>query len=115
MHPSRQFATAAALTVLLVSAAPSPSNRVHQPLWPPSSLWSRENVNRIQAHFDSVLTELRSPDVRTLTPTQRARRAGLIASLQGYRDRGVFPHNYDFPGRPTPYFVDRKTGTLCAV
>jgi hypothetical protein len=27
----------------------------------------------------------------------------------------VFPHNYDFPGAPTPYFIDRKTGTLCAV
>jgi hypothetical protein len=26
----------------------------------------------------------------------------------------VFPRNYDFP-RPTPYFVDRKVGTLCAV
>jgi hypothetical protein len=27
----------------------------------------------------------------------------------------VFPHNYDFPGQAVPYFVDRKTGTLCAV
>ena len=27
----------------------------------------------------------------------------------------MFPHNYDFPLRETPYFVDRKTGTLCAV
>jgi hypothetical protein len=26
----------------------------------------------------------------------------------------VFPHNYDFAS-PTPYFIDRKTGTLCAV
>jgi hypothetical protein len=26
----------------------------------------------------------------------------------------VFPHNYDFVA-PTPYFVDRQTGTLCAV
>jgi hypothetical protein len=35
--------------------------------------------------------------------------------LRAYRDRGVFPHNYDFPGRAVPYFIDRKTGTLCAV
>jgi len=116
MHPSRQFAIAAALLIPLVSAAPtSPSTRPHQPLSPHSSLWSRENVSRIQGHFDSVLAELRSRDVGTLTATQHARRAQLVATLQDYRDRGVFPHNYDFPGRPTPYFVDRKTGTLCAV
>jgi hypothetical protein len=38
----------------------------------------------------------------------------LLRELDTYRVRGVFPHNYDFT-RPTPYFVDRKTGTLCAV
>jgi hypothetical protein len=38
-----------------------------------------------------------------------------VETLRAYRDRGVFPHNYDFPGRAVPYFVDRRTGTLCAV
>jgi hypothetical protein len=72
-------------------------------------------IRRIQAHFDSVLHTLPSRDVATLTASQRARRGAVLATLQRYRDAGVFPHNYDFPGQPTPYFVDRKTGVLCAV
>lgn len=72
-------------------------------------------VPRIHAHFDSVLVELRGADVSALTARQRERRQVLIGRLERYRDRGVFPHNYDFPGQAVPYFVDRKTGTLCAV
>jgi hypothetical protein len=72
-------------------------------------------VRRIQAHFDSALTELSTRDIAELTSTQRSERARLLATLRAYRDRGIFPHNYDFPGRAVPYFVDRKTGTLCAV
>jgi hypothetical protein len=72
-------------------------------------------VARIRAHFDSVLTELSARDVSGLTAAQRARRADLSRTLETYRAAGVFPHNYDFPGQAIPYFVDRKTGTLCAV
>ena len=72
-------------------------------------------IPRIHAHFDSVLAELRAADVSALEPAQRGRRETLVGRLQRYRDRGVFPHNYDFPGQAVPYFVDRKTGTLCAV
>jgi hypothetical protein len=72
-------------------------------------------VRRIRAHFDSVLTELSQRDIGALTTEQRARRAELTKTLSAYRDRGVFPHNYDFPGQAVPYFIDRKTGTLCAV
>jgi hypothetical protein len=72
-------------------------------------------VARIRSHFDSVLTELASQPAVELDVQQAARRATLIRALRDYRDRGVFPHNYDFPGRAVPYFVDRKTGTLCAV
>jgi len=75
----------------------------------------RVEVHRVQNHLDSVLTELGADDVRGLSSGQRARRAALIQELRAYRDRGVFPHNYDFPGELVPYFVDRKTGTLCAV
>ena len=71
-------------------------------------------VHRIRTHFDSVLIELSARDLRGLSPAQRSHRAALIRELDTYRVRGVFPHNYDF-SRPTPYFVDRKTGTLCAV
>lgn len=76
---------------------------------------SNPEVRRIQAHFDSVLTELGARDVRILPAKQRAARTSVIVMLGAYRDRGVFPNNYDFPGAAVPYFVDRKTGTLCAV
>jgi hypothetical protein len=72
-------------------------------------------VRRIRAHFDSVLAELPARDLSALTAEQRSRRAALVATLRAYRDRGAFPHNYDFPGRQVPYFVDRGTGVLCAV
>ena len=72
-------------------------------------------VKRIRVHFDSVLRELAARDARGLSAEQRANRAELTRTLTAYRDRGVFPHNYDFPGQAVPYFVDRKTGTLCAV
>jgi hypothetical protein len=72
-------------------------------------------VRRIRAHFDSVLTELPARDLSTLTRAQRMHRAELLVTLRAYRDAGAFPHNYDFRGQPTPYFVDRKTGVLCAV
>ena len=80
-----------------------------------SSAVRRIEVRRIRRHFDSVLVELESRDVAALSVEQRAQRASLLATLRAYRDRGVFPHNYDFPGEAVPYFVDRKTGTLCAV
>jgi len=72
-------------------------------------------VRRIRAHFDSVLTELSPRDPRPMTAEQRTRRSALLAELGRYRDRGAFPHNYDFPGQLVPYFVDRKTGAMCAV
>jgi len=74
-----------------------------------------KEVARVRAHFDSVLTELTARDASSLPDRQRANRAALVAELARYRDRGAFPHNYDFPGRLVPYFVDRKTGAMCAV
>lgn len=71
-------------------------------------------IVRIQAHFDSVLTELGSSSAPRDARTS-ARRATLVRTLRDYRDAGVFPHNYDFQGQAVPYFVDRRTGTLCAV
>jgi hypothetical protein len=66
-------------------------------------------------HFDSVLSELRMRDISTLSSEQAQRRSALVAVLETYRNRGVFPHNRDFPGEAIPYFIDRPTGTLCAV
>jgi len=64
--------------------------------------------------FDTILGELRGRDVASLSQSQRANRARNIETLRRYREIGEFPRNYDF-ARPTPYFVDRVTGTLCAV
>ena len=72
-------------------------------------------VQRIRAHFDSVLAELPTHHDPALSAAQRSRRSALLLTLTAYRDAGSFPHNYDFPNQPTPYFVDRKTGVLCAV
>jgi hypothetical protein len=75
----------------------------------------RAEVVRIQRHFDGALELLAQRDLSGLTAEQRARRAALTGVLARYRDRGLFPRNYDFPGQAMPYFIDRRTGVLCAV
>lgn len=72
-------------------------------------------VQRIRMHFDSVLSELRTRDISALSTDRVQRRTALVAVLENYRNRGVFPHNRHFPGEAIPYFIDRPTGTLCAV
>lgn len=72
-------------------------------------------VSRLRAHFDSVVTEMSSARTDRLDATQRARRALLVTELQRYRNAGSFPENRDFAGRAVPYFVDKKTGAICAV
>lgn len=99
----------AVLSAVLVNAP------VPEPAFGPERLARATEVRRIRAHFDSVLTELPVHDASSLTASQRSNRARLLVTLRMYRDAGVFPHNYDFGEQPTPYFVDRKTGVLCAV
>jgi hypothetical protein len=91
------------------------ASRPHRLESAPAETGRTREVTRIRAHFDSVLMELAARDLRALAPTERSRRGSLVATLASYRDRGAFPHNYDFPGQAVPYFVDRKTGVLCAV
>lgn len=79
-----------------------------------TATWTAGEVQRLQAHFDSVDSELRATPTVTLSATQQSARAQLIAWLREYRDAGTFPVNEDFPERPTPYFRDRH-GTLCAM
>src|SRR5581483_9807416 len=71
--------------------------------------------DHVRRHLDSVLVELRANTPTTLDPVRVARRARLIEELAAYRNRGAFPHNYDYPGQLVPYFRDRVTGALCAV
>jgi hypothetical protein len=107
MRPSRLLVlTAAAAASLITLGAASATGREQA---------GAAEVRRIQAHFDSVLAELEARPVTQLGSDRAAHREALIAELRDYRDHGVFPHNYDFPGRAVPYFVDRETGTLCAV
>lgn len=70
--------------------------------------------SRISLHFTEVLGELRARDVRALSPRQRAARGEIIAALEGYARRGVFPRNRDFRHSLVPYFVD-AAGVRCAV
>lgn len=103
---------AIALTLVTLAAATA-TGRATTPA--SRSDGSAGEIRRIRTHFDSVLTGLGSRDLTGLTQEQRARRTSLMTTLRAYQARGVFPHNYDFPGKDVPYFVDRKTGTLCAV
>lgn len=91
---------------LLAATRPAPTPSAHDA--------EAREVRRIRLHLDSALALLETNDVRHLSSAQRARRVVAIESLRAYRNRGEFPHNYDFAAM-TPYFVDRKTGTLCAV
>ena len=70
---------------------------------------------RVRAHFDSAEREVRGNPVSGLSTAQRAARARALDRLHTYAMRGVFPRNRDFPGALVPYFVDRVTGTRCAM
>ena len=100
----------AVFLILLVAAVTRPGSAIAR-----TPAGAEGEVRRIRAHFDSVLAELAARDVGRLTEAQRMNRAALVDTLRAYRKGGIFPHNYDFPERATPYFVDRKSGTLCAV
>ncbi len=111
----RSLVPALVVTALKVGATAGPSPSARAPRAAPVDHAAAAEVARIRSHFDSALVELAARDVVGLPAAQREQRAALTATLRAYRDRGVFPHNYDFPGRAVPYFTDRKTGTLCAV
>jgi hypothetical protein len=112
---TRLVAIACTTSAALALAVGSVRTSSARSLSPSVDAWSGEQreVARIRSHFDSVLTELQAAPAPP--GSDGARRGALIDALRAYRERGVFPHNYDFPGRAVPYFVDRKTGTLCAV
>lgn len=71
-------------------------------------------VARVQQHLLEVEAELLERDLSDLSAEQRESRAQNIAVLRQYRERGIFPHNHDFPERKVPYFVDAH-GTHCAM
>lgn len=80
----------------------------------PEPLARRLEIARLQAHFDSVDSELHRASARQYTVSQRRSRASLITWLREYRDAGQFPQNDRFPERAMPFFRDGD-GTLCAM
>jgi hypothetical protein len=110
---ARVLLLAATTTLLAIGTAASAPLRIeHGPAAPGTPA---AEVARIRAHFDSVLVELEAADIRALSTDQLNNRITLVATLTAYRDHGVFPQNHDFPGQAVPYFVDPRTGVLCAV
>lgn len=82
------------------------ASTTHEPLPRPLE------VVRLQAHFDSVDTELRQATV--VAGQRTGSRATLIRWLREYREAGRFPRNDRFPQRAIPFFRD-SDGTLCAM
>lgn len=74
----------------------------------------RNEVGRLQAHFDSVDTELRARDVSHLSPAQRRARIQLVTWLRDYRAGALFPLNDGVSNRAVPIFRDSR-GVLCAM
>ena len=108
----RRLLIPAALAVTAIGVVAGHSRRLESA---PADPGRAREVARIRTHFDSVLVELAVHDLSALTPAQRRHRASLVTTLAAYRDRGVFPRNEDFPGQAVPYFVDPRTGVVCAV
>ena len=69
---------------------------------------------RIATHLAYAEELLRYADVSALSSAQRERRTAMLDLLRDYRETGVFPRNYDYPGIRKPCFID-KDGRICAV
>jgi len=68
---------------------------------------------RIETHLEYVENILRRKNVMAMPEALRERRKHLLDLLHEYRMAGIFPRNYDHPGR-VPCFIDRD-GRICAV
>src|SRR5687767_7139095 len=75
---------------------------------------SDQERTRIQKHLQNIETILLTKDVSALPKSVQLTRQKHIESLNKYLYRGEFPHNYDFPDKPIPYFIDCE-GRPCAV
>ncbi|MBL7938875.1 MAG: T9SS type A sorting domain-containing protein [Flavobacteriales bacterium] len=71
------------------------------------------DTERIAQHLHLVRTILGSTTPEGLSAAQAAHRADLLADLEQYADRGLFPRNYVLPYR-NPIFIDPHR-TACAV
>jgi hypothetical protein len=101
-------------TLLFLLSAPVPGPTDDEPHAARMDAVARREVIRLQAHFDSVLSELHAHSTIALNASQRVNRQILILWLKDYRDSGLFPRNDQVPERPTPFFRDSR-GVLCAM
>lgn len=72
-----------------------------------------DEILRLQTHLAYVEHLLFQRDVSQLRKEQREIRLQVLQRLHEYRLAGIFPKNYDHPGR-RPCFIDRD-GNICAV
>lgn len=105
---------AAAFVAAAIVCAPSRDSRVASDGASRSTSWHAREVARIQEHLAGAERVLLDANTARLTAEQRAARAMNVALLRGYRERGEFPRNIDFPDERQPYFVDDR-GVLCAM
>lgn len=98
-----RLAPLALLALMAVTAASSPT---------PVPTDAQAHVIR---HLNGALVKLSERDLSAFTAEQLANRAKLIETLIGYRDAKEFPRNRDFANVYEPYFVDHRSGALCAV
>lgn len=104
------IAISLSLASLLVMSVGSTSSR----LTPQLERHIRNEVGRLQAHFDSVDKELLARDVSHLSAPQRRARGELITWLREYRAAAAFPLNDEVSNRAVPVFRDSR-GILCAM
>lgn len=107
-----RFRTALVLPFVasLILLADEPATRLAYP----ADTHTRNEVRRLQAHFDSVDGELKRRSVAHLSNEQRAARARLVAWLRDYRQAATFPLNDGVAPRAVPIFRDAR-GVLCAM
>ncbi|AEV31852.1 hypothetical protein Oweho_0839 [Owenweeksia hongkongensis DSM 17368] len=85
----------------------------HKEVSPKGNISFNSDADRIQLHLNLVVKYLTSNRASNLNSTQLANRASMLAELQKYIDKKVFPVNKYHSARQ-PYFVD-DIGTNCAV
>jgi hypothetical protein len=69
---------------------------------------------RLKTHLSFVEKILRNKNVSHLSKEQLKNRNRMLDLLHEYRVAGIFPMNYDYPGKRVPCFID-KSGRICAV
>ena len=79
-----------------------------------SDLFLQQETARVQHHFDRVEKVLLQKDINELPDDIKVNRQNHIQTLHDYAQAGIFPQNYDYPGKQMPCFIDEENRP-CAV